>query len=300
MDFDLRQLEIFQKVVELRSVSKAAESVGLAQASVSERMATLERMIGTKLLDRIGREIVPTKAGELLYKKSVRHLEMKRQTCLELEEFLGISKGDIEIGGSTIPAEYILPGMIGRFREKYPEVVVRLRIGDSETISRMVSDGKLELGVVGSSVKSRRLLCTELWKDELVLVVYPSHPWTRKRTVSIEELCREPFIQRENGSGTRQIMEQQLRRLRPGGFDGFRIVSQMGSSTAVKEGIRNGLGVSILSRRAVDSDVEAGEMKIVPLKNISLRRSFFLVRDRARTPSPLCRALNAFLRSSTA
>ena len=123
MDFDLRQLEIFQKVVEFRSISKAAESVGLAQASVSERMATLERMIGTKLLDRIGREIVPTKAGELLYKKAVKHLEMKKQTCLELEEFLGISKGDIEIGGSTIPAEYILPGMIRRFREKYPEVI---------------------------------------------------------------------------------------------------------------------------------------------------------------------------------
>ena len=300
MDFDLRQLEIFKKVFELRSISKAAESVGLAQASVSERMATLERMIGTKLLDRIGREIVPTKAGELLYRNSVRHLEMKRQTCLELEEFLGISKGDIEIGGSTIPAEYILPGMIRRFRDKYPEVIVRLRIGDSETISRLVSDGKLELGVVGSSVRSKRLQHTELWKDELVLVVYPSHPWTRKRAVSLEELCREPFIQRENGSGTRQIMEQQLRRLCPGEFDGLRVVSQMGSSTAVKEGIRDGLGVSILSRRAVASDVEAGKMKIVPLKNISLRRNFFLIRDRARTQSPLCRALNAFLRSNAA
>jgi len=103
VDFDLKQLEIFQKVVELRSISKAAESFGLAQASVSERMATLERTIGTKLLDRIGREILPTKAGELLYKKSIKHLEMKRQTCLELEEFLGICEGDIEIGGRTIP-----------------------------------------------------------------------------------------------------------------------------------------------------------------------------------------------------
>ncbi|MBN2319472.1 MAG: LysR family transcriptional regulator [Acidobacteria bacterium] len=300
MDFDLRQLEIFQKVVELRSISKAAESVCLAQASVSERMATLERMIGTKLLDRIGREIVPTKAGELLYKKSVKHLEMKRQTCLELEEFLGICKGDIEIGGSTIPAEYILPGIIRHFREKYPEVIVKLRIGDSETISRLVSDGKLELGIVGSMVKNKRLLWTELWKDELVLVVNPSHPWTRKRAISLEELCNEPFIQRENGSGTRQIIEQQLRRLYRVGFEGFRVVSQMGSSTAVKEGIRNGLGVSILSSRAVAAEVEAGKMHIIPLKKISLHRSFFLIRDRARTQSPLCRALNRFLQSNAA
>jgi len=300
VDFDLKQLEIFQRVVELRSISKAAESFGLAQASVSERMATLERTIGTKLLDRIGREVLPTKAGELLYKKSIKHLEMKRQTCLELEEFLGICKGEIEIGGSTIPAEYILPGIIRRFREAYPEVVVRLRIGDSETVSRLVSEGRLELGIVGAAVKQRRLLCTELWEDELVLVVPPDHPWSRKRSISLEELCREPFIQRENGSGTRQILEQQFRLLYPKKFDGFRVVCQMGSSTAVKEGIRSGLGVSILSRRAVGADVQAGKMHIVPLKKFSLRRPFFLIRDRMRTQSPLCRALNRFLLSDCA
>jgi DNA-binding transcriptional LysR family regulator len=298
MDFDFRQMEIFQKVVELRSISKAAEAVGLAQASVSERMATLERMIGTKLLDRIGREIAPTKAGRLLYEKSLKHLEMKRQTCLELEEFLGIYKGDIEVGGSTIPAEYILPGIIRLFREQYPEVVVRLRIGDSETISRMVADGILELGVVGSPIKSRRLQRTELWKDELVLAVHASHPWAKKGAVSFEELCGAPFIQRESGSGTRKIIEQQLLRANPGLPCRLRVVSQMGSSTAVKEAILNGLGVSILSRRAVASEVEDGKMKIVRLKNLSFHRSFFVIRDRARTPSPLCRALETFLRSN--
>jgi DNA-binding transcriptional LysR family regulator len=300
MDFDLRQLEIFQRVVELRSYSKAAESVRLAQASVSERMATLERMVGTKLLDHIGREIVPTKAGELLYNRAVKHLEMKRQTCLELEEFLGIRKGDIEIGGSTIPAEYILPGILKSFREKYPDVIVRLRIGDSLAISRQVTDGKLEFGIVGSSVKAKRLLCTELWKDELVLVVHPSHRWARKRAIAPEELCGEPFIQRESGSGTRQILEQRLRRTLPAGFDGFRIVSHMGSSTAVKEGIRSGLGVSILSRRAVAYEVKTGSLKIVPLKDISLRRNFYLIRDRGRAQSPLCRALIEFLQSNPA
>jgi DNA-binding transcriptional LysR family regulator len=294
MDFDLRQLEIFRRVVEFRSYSKAAGYVRLAQASVSERMATLERMVGTRLLDRIGREIIPTKAGELLYEKAIRHLELKRQTCLEFEEFLGIRKGDIEIGGSTIPAEYILPGVIKRFREEHPDVVVRLRISDSEEISRQVSEGKLELGIIGSMVKTKRLAATELWKDELVLVVHPSHSWTRKKAVSLKELCSEPFIQRESGSGTRQIIEQ---RLRPAAFDGFKIVSQMGSSTAVKEGVRNGLGVSILSRRAVAAEVETGSLRIVPLHKITLHRSFYLIRDRGRAQSPLCRALFECLES---
>jgi DNA-binding transcriptional LysR family regulator len=299
MDFDLRQLEIFKKVVEMRSYSKAAESIHLAQASVSERMATLERTIGTKLLNRIGREIVPTKAGALLYKKAIEHLELKNQTCLELEEFLGIRKGDIEIGGSTIPAEYILPRIIKRFREKYPNIIVKLRIGDSDDISGLVSEGMLEFGIVGSKGKTKGLVHKEIWKDELVLVVHPSHRWTHQRSVSVKELCKEPFIQRESGSGTRQMLEQCLsgkHSLMPGAFH---IVSQLGSSTAVKEGIRSGLGVSILSRRAVETEVRAGTLKIIPLKKLSLSRSFYLIRDRRRTQSPLCRILFEFLQSDS-
>jgi DNA-binding transcriptional LysR family regulator len=300
MDFDLRQLEIFRRVVELRSYSKAAEAVGLAQASVSERMATLERMVGTKLLDCIGREVVPTKAGRLLYKWAVKHLEMKRQTCMELEEFLGLRKGDVEIGASTIPAEYILPGIFRRFRDIYPDIIVKLRVGDSDAISREVSEGKLEFGIVGSSMRIKRLLYTELWRDELVLVVHGSHRWAKKRTILPEELSREPFIQREEGSGTRQIIEQRLRRMHPAGFSGFRVVSQMGSTTAVKEGIKNGLGVSILSRRAVAAEVKTRDLKVIPLESIAIRRCFYLIRDRSRAQSPLCRALFQFLRSDAA
>jgi len=299
MDFELRQLEIFKRVVELRSYSKAAESVRLAQASVSERIATLERMVGTKLLDRIGREVVPTKAGALLYRRAVKHLELKNQTCLELEEFLGIRRGSVEIGGSTIPAEYILPGMIKRFRESYPDVFVRLRIGDSDEISRLVSEGTLEFGVVGSRGRTRGLVYEEIWKDELVLVVHPSHPWSRRRSVSLKELCREPFIQRESGSGTRQMLERCLRNESSPGLETFHVVAQLGSSTAVKEGIRNGLGVSILSRRAVEGDARACGLKIVPLKSLKLHRSFYLIRDRRRTQSPLCRILFEFLQSDS-
>jgi DNA-binding transcriptional LysR family regulator len=297
MDFDLRQLEIFKRVVELRSYSRAAESVCLAQASVSERMATLERMVGTKLLDRIGREIVPTRAGALLYKRAVKHLELKSQTCLELEEFLGIRKGDIEIGGSTIPAEYILPGIIKRFRESNPDIIVRLRIGDSEDISRLVSEGILELGIVGSKGRTKSLVYREAWKDELVLAVHPSHRWTRQKTVSLEELRREPFIQREGGSGTRQMLERCFRGEHSMELGDFNIISQLGSSTAVKEGIRNDLGVSILSRRAIAEEAKTGMLKIIPLKGLSINRSFYLIRDKRRTQSPLCRAFFEFLQS---
>ena len=134
IDFDLRQLEIFRKVVELESFSKAADAVFLAQASVSERIATLENMVGTRLLDRLGRQVVPTKAGELLYKHAVLLLDMKRTASLEMQEFLGVRRGEIQMGASTIPGEYILPGIIGLFRKRYPSVSVALTISDLSLI----------------------------------------------------------------------------------------------------------------------------------------------------------------------
>ncbi|MCJ7616265.1 MAG: LysR family transcriptional regulator, partial [Desulfobacterales bacterium] len=118
IDFDLRQLEIFCKVVEHKSFSKAASAVFLAQASVSERISNLEEMIGAKLLDRLGREVVPTRAGILLYKNARLLLDMKRTACLEMEDFIGVKQGEIHIGGSTIPGEYILPKYIEQFNKK--------------------------------------------------------------------------------------------------------------------------------------------------------------------------------------
>ena len=173
-------------------------------------------------------------------------------------------------------------------------------MGGSDAIAREVSEGKLEFGIVGSRIRIKRLLFKELWEDELVLVVHPSHRWAKKRAVSPEKLFREPFIQREEDSGTRQIIEQRLRGMRPAGFSGFRVISQLGSTTAVKEGIKNGLGVSILSKRAVIAEVKARDLKIVPLDSVELHRSFYLISDRGRAQSPLCRALFEFLQSDAA
>lgn len=295
IDFDLRQLEIFCKVVELGSFSRAAEALHLARASVNERIATLEKMVGTRILDRLDRKVIPNKAGELLYKRALKHLDMKRETCLEIEEFLEISRGETGIGASTIPGEYILPGIIQRFRESYPEIIVRLSIGDSNEISRMVAEGMFELGIVGSKARIKGLVYKELWNDKLVLVVSSSHRWAARKFVSLEELCKEPFIMREAGSGTRRVLEQKLSELHATSLDSFMVVSRFGSSTAVKEGVRQGLGVSIISSRAVEAEVKAGSLKIVSLKEVSLTRNFYLIRDRRRSTSPLCRTLMDFM-----
>lgn len=299
IDFDLRQLEIFVKIVDLKSFSKAAKVVFLAQASVSERIATLEKMVGVRLLDRLGREITPTKAGELLYKHAILLLDMKKTACLEMQEFMGVKRGNIVLGGSTIPGEYILPRILGLFCREYPSVSVNLSVADSVSIETRVSDGGLELGVIGSKTTKKSLICQELWADELVLAIPAKHRWTGRKTISLEALFEEPFIFRESGSGTFKIFDKYLRANGTRGLNSLKAVARLGTSTAVKEGIKAGLGVSILSSRALETELASGVLKTLKVENLRMHRSFYLIRDRRRIASPLCRALCNFLMKSS-
>jgi len=299
IDFDLRQLEIFRKVVELGSFSKTAEAVFLAQASVSERIATLESMVGTRLFDRMGRRVVPTRAGKLLYKHAVLLMDMKRTASLEMEDFLGMKRGEVHIGGSTIPGEYILPKIIGRFREKYPLVSVMLTIADTNEIEGRVLEGDLELGVIGSMSIHKSLIHHKLWKDELVLTVPARHRWAKKKVISLQELLKEAFILRTTGSGTLKIMEDYLRKSGSKDIDSLRVAARFSTSTAVKEGIKAGLGISILSSMAVETELKAGILKTLKVKDIPMSRSFYLIRDKRRIASPLCRAMLDFLMATS-
>lgn len=299
VDFDLRQLEIFQKVVELGSFSKAGEAVHLAQASVSERIANLETALGARLLDRLGRQVIPTKLGELLYKHALVLLEMKRAVCLEIDDFLGIRKGEIRIGCSTIPGEYILPNLVRRFGEKHPHITISLTVADSSDIETQVLEGRFELGIIGSKASGQILISHELWRDDLVLAVPSSHPWAARRTVSLEELSNVPYISRESGSGTLKMVEKYLLAAGCEGVESFHVVARFGTSTAVKEGIKAGLGVSILSSLALDTEIKAGIIKTLRIKGLPMSRRFYLVKDRRRNASPLCKAFVDFLLASS-
>jgi len=295
VDFSFRELEIFCKVVELENFSKAAKAVFLVQASVSERIASLEKKIGTRLLDRLGRKVIPTAAGELLHKHATLLLEMKETAQLEMENFLGLKQGEVSMGGSTIPGEYILPALISRFNKKYPYLSVQLKISDSSNIEKRILKGQLELGVIGSKSTHPNIISQQLWEDELVLAVPANHPFARRKSVSLKELRETPFILREEGSGTLKILEDYLRDSGENGTSAFQLTSRFGSSTAVKEGIKSGLGLSILSKRAIETEVKAGLLKALKIKGLSISRNFYMIRNKLRIASPSCQAMLDYL-----
>lgn len=300
MDFDLRQLEVFSQVVQLGSVSRAAEAVNLSQSSVSERIASLERAVGAQLFDRIGRRIEPTDIGLLLYRHAQKHLLLKEETQQALAEQMGVSRGEIVLGGSTIPGEYILPGAIKRFRDTYPHITVRMTISDTHDIAADVVEGHLALGVVGARSKKAFLEHEKLWADKLVLVVPQAHPWAKRESVTSSEVVKEPFVLRESGSGTRQIMERKLAEALRAKKASLNIVGEFGSSTAVKSAVVAGMGITMISFRAVENDVKAGLLAVVPIEKLSLPRHFYLIYDGRRTLSPVSRAFRDFLLNDAA
>lgn len=300
IDFNFRELEIFSRVIELESFSKASQAVFLAQASVSERIRTLEQKVGTRLLDRMGRKVVPTSAGELLYKHAIILLDMKETAALEMESFLGLEQGEISMGASTVPGEYILPEVISQFSRTHKKVSVTLAIADSSEIKTRVLAGELELGIVGSKSRDAKLIYQELWQDELVVAIPRKHPWSGRKSISIADLGEEPFIMREKGSGTLAVLESYLNDLPGDGIHTLNVSAKLGSSTAVKEGIRSGLGLSIVSSRAIKTEVKAGLLKSLKIKGISMSRNFYLIRNRLRIASPSCKAMLDFLLTSKA
>jgi DNA-binding transcriptional LysR family regulator len=291
---DLHQIEIFCTLVKLRSFSKTAEALYLTQPTVSGHIKNLETELGIKLLDRLGRRVIPTEEGEVLFRHGQQLLVLRDEMQQELGEVSGKVTGILKIGGSTIPGAYILPSLIGKFRMRHPSISIQLIIADTAKVAEAVLNGDLSLGVIGARIADPRLESHAFSKDELVVIVPSGHPWARRKNIPVEALKGVPFILREEGSGTRRIMED---RLEKAGLllSDLTSVAIMGSSDAVRQAVKAGLGVSILSIRAVQDDIESGRLAAVRLRGVELDRSFSVILLKGKSRSPLVRTFLDFL-----
>ena len=294
---DLWQLHIFRKVVELASFSKAGESIHLSQPTVSSHIKDLEKHFGCPLIDRLSRCAVPTKAGELLYSNATRILAMRDEIENIMAEYQGQYRGGLRIGASTIPGGYLLPKIIGGFNRDYPNIQISLLIGDSKEIVQKVLAGDIEIGFVGAHYESPHLHETAFTNDELKLVVYPEHPWADKLSVEIEALCQEPMIVREAGSGSLHVLTSALKNKGLNLEKDFHIVAEIGNTVGIIGAIKNRVGVSVLSTRAIENELKHGELVALDLQNFELHREIYLVVDQRRTRSPLARAFHHFISS---
>jgi DNA-binding transcriptional LysR family regulator len=294
---DLKTLEVFCRIVELRSFTRAAEVVSLTQPTVSGHIKDLEEELDLRLLDRVGRSVTPTRAGEILYGYARRILGLRAEAQQAISEHKGGLRGDLALGGSNIPGSYVLPPLIAVFKRDHPEAAIVLHVKDSRDIVRGVGDGTYEVGVVGGRFEEGRVRYDRYGEDELVLAVPASHAWAGRTTVRLRELVEQPMIMRERGSGTRKVMEKAMARqaLSP---DRLRVVLEVTSNEAVRQALKAGAGIAVISRRAVHDDVRCGLAAALRIQGVRMIRDFFLVTHRTRSRSPLGEAFLGFLRSS--
>ena len=293
MEFDLRQLEAFVSVVDNGGFGAASRVLHLSQAAVSERIANLENAIEIRLLDRHSREVRPTAIGRRFYTLARDLLEHRESIYLELAELAGVVRGTLNIGTSTIPGEYILPQLLPGFLNDHPLVNLNVQVSDSSVVMEQVRKGDVDFGLVGARPADKQLKCEELWSDRMLLVMPAGHRLAGHSRVRPEEIAEETFIMREQGSGSRKLMEEVL-----AGHDIelLPVTITLGSTTAVKEAVIAGLGITLLSERAVRNEIDDGILAAAAIVGLRFERNFLMITDRKRTQSPLCKRFTEYLR----
>ncbi|MBI9091482.1 MAG: LysR family transcriptional regulator [Desulfobacterium sp.] len=292
---DLWQLKVFTSVVEKRSFSKAAEAIHLSQPTVSSHIKELEEHFGCRLMDRLGRETVPTKAGELLFSYAKKLLLLRDEAESAISDFQGKLRGHLKVGGSTIPSGYILPKMIAPLAKAFSEVSISLVAGDTAEIIDQVTQGEIEVGIVGARVDSPLVNQEKLVDDEMKLIVPASHKWADRDQVECSMLFSEPFLAREQGSGTWRSITKSME---TAGFNTERlnIIATMGNTASVIQAVLANAGISILSTIAVADLLESGRLKALSVKGLDLRRSFYITTHGKRTLSPLSKTFIKFIK----
>jgi DNA-binding transcriptional LysR family regulator len=273
---NFKQLEAFVRVAELQSFTGAAKHLYMSQPAVSFQIKALEEDLSVTLFQRSERKVTLTEAGRLLYPEAKQMLGHYNKIRAGLDALRGLKAGHMLIGASTIPGEYLLPGIIGSFRGKYPGVRISLRIAGTGDVLRMVQEREIDLGVVGAIGQQDNMLFEKWLTDELVLIVPPGHRWWGK-TIDIAELIDEKLIMREEGSGTRKSMLDILDK--QGIYVGdLKVEMELGSTRSVISAVQADMGIAFVSSWAAADIIEAGKVGNAKLKGINMARSFYLAR----------------------
>src|SRR3954454_9073913 len=287
---DTRQLAAFCEVVDRKSFSQAAERLGVTQPAVSLQVRSLEKRLGTRLLDRSGRRVEPTEAGQRLYRAAQRMLALEGQLLEELTGDEGVLRGELALGASTGPGGTVVPVLLGEFQRRQPALSGALSTSDTNGVIEQVWERERELGIVGASPRHRGVVFEPFFRDEVILVVPPDHRFAGKE-VTLDQLREEPLILMQEGAGVRQVIEDELRR-GPVRLRDLDVRLELGLQESARSAALAGYGVTFISRSAIEADVASGTLAIAEVEGLEPSREIALVRSAGRAES---RAAHAFI-----
>ncbi|MGB4334445.1 MAG: LysR family transcriptional regulator [Chromatiaceae bacterium] len=275
-----RRLQVFHTVARLLSFTKAATTLHMTQPAVTFQIRQLEDHFNTRLFDRTHNRISLTAAGEQVLRFADRIFEIYAEMENSIRDLTGEISGALTIGASTTIAEYMLPTLLGDFKEKYPEVTINLKVANSDGIVSLVESNAIDLGVVESSVANKNLVVEVCKRDHLLGIVPPGHPLAKEVSVKFARLLEYPFICREEGSGTRGVIGEYLDQL-PECEGALKVAMELGSPEAVKGAVEAGMGVSVVSRATIQKELRLGTLVALEL-DPPLERPFSFVHQKQK------------------
>ena len=275
-----RRLQVFYTVAKLLSFTKAAETLHMTQPAVTFQVRQLEEHFNTRLFDRTHNRVTLTEAGRKSYEYAEEIFELYAEMENSVKELTGDVSGALTLGASTTIAEYMLPSLLSGFTKEYPDIQLRLKVSNTEGIVSMIENSMIDLGIVEGPVTNKNLLVEVCRVDHLVVIVPPDHDLSKQNEITMEELMHYPFICREEGSGTRDVIMGYMTEM---GLDknNLNICLELGSPESIKGAVEAGMGVSIVSRATIEKELKLNSLSKLNL-NPQLERAFSFVRQRQK------------------
>lgn len=293
---DVRKLEAFCRVYELQSFSKAGEAMFLSQPTISSHVANLEEELGVKFFDRLGRKVMPTQAGDVLYGSATKIFANLDRAKASIEMLRDRVVGDLGIGCSTIPSLTLLPELLAGFSRKYPEVSFSVHTHDSSEVLKRVLSGEWPIGIVGQKPEEAELVAHHIADDEIMVVAAQGASWLPgKGPVSLAQAASLPWIMRERGSATRRVLEKALEGVGKNIQDLLVRCQVEGTSESLAHAA-HGVGICFTSRLVAEDMISRGVLTALDIQELSGTRQFYLVYHRGRHMFP---ALKAFVDFNT-
>ena len=284
---NIHHLETFVRIIEAKSFTKAAEELSLTQPTVSKQIVDLEQFFQVRLIDRTKRSLALTRAGEILFNYAKDFVALKREAIDAMAAFRGLKSGSLRLGASSIPGVYILPPILKAFKSRFSGVELTLVLSDSKDITTRVENGDIDVGFVGSREETKRIAYRKFLEDNIIFVA----PLDFAEAIDIHDIADYPLLTREPGSGTRKCFETALRK-RHLKLEDLHVVGELGDTEAIKAAVREGMGISYISNRAVREELERGLLKVLPVKGLpGVKRSFYVITKKDRSISPQAEAL---------
>jgi len=287
-------LRTYLEVIKLGSFSEVAKKLSISQPAVSFQIQRLERDLGVRLIDRSQKAVTMTEAGKRLLRFAETVVEERDHLQNDLDRLREEVSGDLIIAASTIPGEFLLPPILGKFKALHPAIRARVVVSDSLTVITRVQDGTYEVGFCGMTPEGQYLESFKITEDEIILIVFPEHPFAKQMEISLAELEGEPLIFREPTSGTQQSLENLLSQA---GLDLRKWVPHLvlGTTQAVVSAVEAKAGIAFVSNLAIKKSLALGLVKQVAIENLRLSRNFYCVYRRERVVSRLLSEFIAFI-----